>query len=578
MWQEILWQGMRRLVPIGVLAAAAMAATAPAAGASVTPTLTLDQSAGTAAGSFDDLGVDLKFSPTSGDSPQQLTLNLPPGLLANASIDGGACLVTADLADSACQVGSGTVTADLLGTIPVPTPVTFDLVPPPAPGDLAGLAVNSNGTQIGSTGDIRVRPSGDPAGVGITIGMALPNSLSGVPISIAEINSTFDGLRYPTTCPSAPQSFSATVNSYSDPTLHTVSAPLSVTGCSALSYAPAFSVTAVRDRADQQVTLSTTVTEGATESPSESVSLAFPSPTVVPNISAIGALCANLGSGTCAPVGSVTAKSPLYPGALTGKAYLTGSIAGLSLTLVFPPPFPLTLTGSVDLARNATTFTGLPDIPLTNLTVTLNSGPHAVFGSTCKSPSGTATAKLTDQNGDKTVIVPARFTIAGCPPRGRGNGGGNGGGEGSGSHSGGAGGSARVRDAFITGLRGGHPSLGFDVKVPEGGAALRGLVVVLPRGLTFVRHRAGRRGAIAGIHVTGALRASLSLSQGRLVIRLRGAATSVTVRIGSPALRESSALRSEAKDHKLTRLVLTVVTSTGAGKSAALRVELNRPG
>ena len=48
-----------------------------------------------------------------------MTLNLPPGVLANASIDNGQCLKTADTTDTACQIGSGTVTADALGT-PLP--------------------------------------------------------------------------------------------------------------------------------------------------------------------------------------------------------------------------------------------------------------------------------------------------------------------------------------------------------------------------------------------------------------------------------------------------------------------------
>jgi hypothetical protein len=413
-----MWQRMRWLALFGVLALMATGGWAPVAEASVAPTLSLDQSAGTAAGSFANLGVDLKFSNSTGDSPQHLTLNLPPGLLANATINGGACLLTADLNDSACEVGSGVVTADLFGTIPVPTPVTFDLVPPPAAGDLAGLAVNSNGTQIGTTGDIRVRPSSDPLGVGVTISLLLPNSLSGVPISIAEISSTFDGLRYPTTCPATPQGFSATVDSYSDPTVQTASAPLSVTGCSALPYAPAFSVTAVRDRTDPQVALSTTVTQQATEAPNRSVTLQFPSPTLVANIQAGGALCLDVASGTCTPVGSVTATSPLYPTPLTGRAYLTGTITGLTLTLVFPAPFPLTLVGAVNLVKNTTSFSGLPDIPLTSLTVSLSAGQRGLFGTSCKPPSTTATATLTDQNGDKTVVVPARFTVSGCPSTG----------------------------------------------------------------------------------------------------------------------------------------------------------------
>src|ERR1700727_2725387 len=106
-----MWQGMRRTALWGALALSAVVALAlaPAAGAAITPSISLDQSAGKTAGSTADLGVDLQFTPTGGDSPQHKKLNVPPGPPANASIDQGACLKTADLNDSACQVGSGTV-------------------------------------------------------------------------------------------------------------------------------------------------------------------------------------------------------------------------------------------------------------------------------------------------------------------------------------------------------------------------------------------------------------------------------------------------------------------------------------
>jgi hypothetical protein len=54
--------------------------------------------------------MDLKFNPSGGDSPKDVTINLPPGLLSDASINGGACLrATAPV--PGCQVGTGTVTA-----------------------------------------------------------------------------------------------------------------------------------------------------------------------------------------------------------------------------------------------------------------------------------------------------------------------------------------------------------------------------------------------------------------------------------------------------------------------------------
>ena len=98
--------------------------------ASITPAISLDQSAGKAAGATANLGVDLTFAPSGSDSPASMTLSLPPGLLADASVAGGACLKTADLNDSTCEVGSGTVTAYAYGSVPIPTNVTFDLVPP----------------------------------------------------------------------------------------------------------------------------------------------------------------------------------------------------------------------------------------------------------------------------------------------------------------------------------------------------------------------------------------------------------------------------------------------------------------
>ena len=560
-----MWQGMRRTVLWGALALSGLGALPSAAGAAITPSISLDQSAGKTAGSTANLGVDLQFAPTGTDSPQHMTLNLPPGLLANASIDGGACLKTVDLDDSACQVGSGTVTAYAFGTVPIPANVTFDLVPPPAAGDLAGLAVNSNGTQIGATADIKVRPSGDPDGVGITIQFLLPNTLFGTPISIHEISSTFDGLRYPATCPATPQSFTVSADSYSDATVHTVSAPLTVTGCSSLAYSPAFAVAVTRDSADNKVKVVTQVTQSATEAPSRSVALALPGAQLQTNIAALGQLCRSLSSGTCSPVGSVTASSPDYPKPLTGQAYLTSSGARLTLTLVFPPPFPLTLIGAVDLVHNITTFTGLPDIPLTDLDVTLDSGPASLFATDCHAPTGTATATLTDQNGDRTATVPARFTVSGCPSSSSSSGG---------SSPGGLAVSAPAASALKTG----NPSLRFKLKDAKGAAKLRALTIELPRGLSIIAHRAGGRLTINGVRLAGGAIKSLSLSHGHLVITLKRAVSSVTVTLTGAALRESAGLRTKAKAGKLKRLALTVIAQNTKGRRSTVHVQVTHLG
>jgi hypothetical protein len=427
-------QAIHRRLMIAVAVLAFLGLTAPAASASLSAQMTLNQSAGTTAGGTANLGLDLKFADTGTDSPRDLTIDLPAGLLANASINGGGCLRTRDVAGAACEIGSGSVTAtpDLVGLLnlplPVSVPVNFYLVPPPAPGDLAGLAVTGLGEQLGATGDIKIRPSGDPAGVGVTISLVLPNqlplTLQGLPplnltpISVTEINSTFDALRYPTACPKTPADLSVTVDSYADPATHSLAAPLRVTDCASLPYAPAFKTTAVRDTGDRQVRLGTTITQTANQATTRSVVLAFPTATFAPNLAAIGSLCLDPGSGSCQAVGSASATSPLYPATLDAKAYLTGSSSGLSLTLVFPAPFPLTLTGAVNLLKDSATFTGLPDIPLTDLTVSLAGGLQGLFLTTCQAPTGTATATLIDQNADRTLTVPSSFTVSGCRSNG----------------------------------------------------------------------------------------------------------------------------------------------------------------
>jgi hypothetical protein len=595
---------MRHMVSRVLAVAAVLTAVlafAPLAGASISPSVSLNQSAGKTAGSEANLGLDLKFAPTGTDSPHNLTISLPPGLLADAAINGGSCLKAADTSGTPCEVGSGQVTATadpipgLLNLpVPVTVPVTFYLVPPPAPGDLAGLAVEGLGEQIGQTGDINVRPSGDPNGVGVTISLALPDQLpltlpgiGEVPtasISLTEINSTFDSLRYPATCPSTPARVSVSADSYADSTTHGATAPLPVTGCSALAYAPAFRVSATRDSGDRQVRLGTTVTQTATQAPSRSVILAFPSATLAPNLESITALCLNLSSGTCQTVGSASATSPLYPATLTGKAYLTGSSSGLSLTLVFPSPFPLTLTGSVDLLHNSATFTGLPDIPLTNLGVTLNGGTDGLFLSTCAAPSGTATATLTSQNGDKTVSVPGKFTVAGCP--GISGAGGSGAGGSGGSGSGGTASSNGSSAAGVTvghtnlsrgrfsGLRSGHPALTFKIRTAKGAAKLRALTVELPAGLRFV----ARRHRVAGVTVGGAAIKSLSLSRGHLTIVFRRAVSSLAVTVKSAALTESRSLKARAKKRALKALRLAVITQTVQGKRTTIRAQIKSLG
>jgi hypothetical protein len=564
---------MLKRVSQGLLTALCMICTAavlaPAAWASSTPTLSLDQSAGTTAGSTANLGMNLTFADSTGDSPQNMTIELPPGLLANADQDGGACLTTTDLSDTACQVGTGTVTADALDLVPLSVPVTFDLVPPPAPGDLAGLAVNQNGTQIGATADVKVRPSGDPDGVGISLDFVLPNSLDGVPIMLTNIDSTFDALRYPTSCPSTPAAVNVSVNSYNNSIYSSVSEPLSVTGCSSLPYAPKLAVSVNKDSADREVQLTTTFTQAANESPTGSMTLGFAGDAVGLNLASIKALCLNVASGTCTPVGVATATSPLYPSPLTANAYLTGNVNGLTLTLVFPAPFPLTLIGKVNLENVTTTFTGMPDIPLTNLSLKLNGGSEALFATNCRPASGIVTAAMTDQNGDKTLTSNSAYSIKGCSASASSST--------SPSSSATADNTPTISGGTVNKSSAKHLSLSFKIGVGGKGSKLAAVTVELPGGLRFLKHGTAKHPKITGVMVKGAKVKSLRISRGHLVVTLKKAVRSLSVKM-TTVLGESSSLKAKLAAGKVKSLRLTVIATDAKHKRYMVRYSIKRRG
>lgn len=584
-----LWQGRISIVATAAATAVLLcSALASSASASVgQPSVTLTPNTGTAA-STANLGVDIKFSPSGTDTAKDLTLKLPAGLIANAAIDGGACLKSATPV-SACQVGSGTVTATPAGLplVPLTLNATFDLVAPPAPGDLAGLVaqvddpISGQLTPLGTPAAVTLRPASDPAGIGLNIAFTnVPDTFDGIQISLQEINSTFAGLRFPSSCPATPAPLTVSADSYQSSAVQTGSAPLRVTGCSSAPFAPKFNLTATRNPSDNGVALSTTVTQAANQLTAGKLALVLPAATIAPDAFSVlryNLICANPASGTCRSIGTATAVSPLYPKPLTGSVYLTGQLLQPSVAITFPPPFPISLAGTLNLGTNTTTFTGIPDIPLTNLEVALIGGQAPAFQTTCQPASNTAKADVTSQNGDRTVSAPSRFTVAGCPPSSGQNGGG---GSFTGTSTGtGTGPSAHrpsIQHATLTGLTQGRPKLRFTLAAGNGAPKLSGFTVTAPSGLRFVKHRVHGRMTLTGISVSGAKIKSASLQHGRLVVRLRRAVARLTVTIGPRALSESSALRSKARKGTLKSLRLRVTVRNTKNKTTKLSLLLKK--
>jgi hypothetical protein len=225
----------------------------------------------------------------------------------------------------------------------------------------------------------------------------------------------------------------------------------------------------------------------------------------------------------------------------------------------------LTLVGQVDLAHNSTTFSGVPDFPLTDLKVSLNGGSKAVFNATCRPPSGSATATLTSQNGDHSKQVTAPFTISPCTAAGAPRP--------SGGRTGAKGGKPpRIDGTSASGLTTGKPSLVFQVVAGKGAGKLSALTVELPRGLRFVRHRVHGKLAVQGVSLAGAKLKSAVLQHGHLVITLRSAVDNVIVGLSSRALGESGSLKSQARRHKLKSLKMTVLVKDARGKQTKVPV------
>jgi hypothetical protein len=568
----------------GLASLLGIAVTAPvsvASAASVTAGLTLSQPA-TQAGSMQSLGQDATFAySNSGDSVKDLTLTLPPGLLANAAIDGGRCLKTTMLS-SPCQVASGTVTATAtvaLLPVTISVPVSLYLVPPPKPADLAGLQIVANDPPLitgplGSPADVVVEPP--DAHVTITFDN-VPNTaqvVAGltVPISVQAIQTTLSSMRLPTKCSGLPP-FGLSVTTY-DAATATTSRPLSVTGCAALALTPKFTVSAAKDAADSGAQVTTDLEQpqplsAPFQATARSVDLTLPPNVLGPNVAgALNVICAQPAPYTgCTAVGSATSTSPLYPSTLTGKAYLVGSLAAPAIAIVFPPPFSITLTGGVNIVSGSTTFTGVPDVPLSDLKVVLAGGRNAVFSASCAPSSGTASATLTSQAGDRTATSQAPFTVAGCPPASSGTG--TGGGNSGGGRPGAPRGRPSVTLASITGLGSGLASLRLRVRKGNNAAGISSVAIELPRGLSFRKGRShGRPRTMAQIIGTHLRR--VRLVRGRLLVVLSRAVGTVTIRV--EGIRESASLEHKAKRHRLHSLRLGVGVTDASGLGTLLRV------
>ena len=337
-----------------------------------------------------------------------------------------------------------------------------------------------------------------------------------------------------------------TADSQLDSTSKTTTAPLNVTGCSGLAYAPALTATVTKDAKDQGGELALGIKQAATESANKTITLGL-GKAITPNVGA-DVPCLT-GSGPGCTVGTAAATSPLVPSIAlaSGTVTLGGTATAPTITVAFPAPFALTISGVVSLATNSVTFSNVPDVPLTSLNLNLT-GPNGqkAFNVTSCAPA-TVTGAFTAQGG-QTASSNAAIKFVNCAAN-------------------------PTASGSLSGLAAGHPKLHFKATQGKGGAKITSVAVGLPAGLkfshsAFVTHKTcvtkkGKKKCttttlIKGLGVSGASVKSVALEGGKLLITLKKAAGSVTVNLSGPVLTESGSLQTSVKKHKVKTLTVTL--------------------
>ncbi|HTX46682.1 MAG TPA: hypothetical protein VMD48_10400 [Solirubrobacteraceae bacterium] len=466
---------------------------------------------------------------SSAGAPQTALITLSPGVLASLAAN-PSCLQSVQHTP-ACMIGSGSATL----AFGLPLSLTAYLVPATNADDAAGIDLVSSASTSHAEVQLKQNASGAISSV-LNVDLATAgtagNLITGTSLTV---NGTLGGkqfVRMPSNCSPGPSSLTVT---YANGTSETSSASpdFTITGCSSLPYDPRVSAVVVKDAHDAGTEVTTTVTQNADEASTSAQTLKLPYPTLAANLKALPL------QNTSTAVGTAVAYSPLLPEPLTGKVYLTGSSPFMpSLTIRFPPPNAITLTGAVNLDKSTVTFTGIPDVPQTKLVVTLFGGPQALESSNCYPPDGPFSASFTGQNG-KVVTDAMHLVVEGCPKPA---------------------GAPSASRGSLSGSGTGKPVLRFTLARGTNAPNLKAFGLALPKGLSF-----DALGLHKGLSVQG-VKVSATLKHGRLVVSLKHPVKVASVKLTAPLL--------VAKRHLHGRVNLKVTVTDATGTSMTIHLSI----
>ncbi len=549
-----------RIALAGLLVAAVAAIFPAVSAATIAPRLTLNQSAGTTAGSSPATALDVNFTPLSGvggdllgeaggDSVKNVTIAFPKGFMINLAVDGGACVV-ASTPNPSCEIGSGVING------PSGKAVSMYLIAAPKPSDIAGVETTVEGGAP-LIGELTLGTSPE-------IGFDL--SYSNLAPGITELQFTLNSPRLPTSCSPA-ESITVGASSWQGSS-GIATAPLTVTGCTALPYAPTVTATVTKQPENSGAFLTTTFTQPAGQSATSAIEFAIPTGLKINRV-----LQPCFEEKPCV-VGTVSAESLLLPSPALSKGTLTlggtlgvsasgelsqlsAPVNGVVLTMSFPPPYAFSLAAPVDFSERTITFSGMPDIPLTALSFTFTGPPSGpAFATSCK--PGTIAATLTPQDGNPVSKLNGAVTNIGCPapkPAGK-----------------------PKASGSLTGLAGGRPKLQLRATHGSNAPNIASLSIALPTSLSFkstalVKHRVCKGAkcrtslSIKGLSLSGAHIAGARIRGGKLLIAFKSPTAGVSLTARGPLLAEKMLPGINAKQQNAGALVarLQITDATGRG-------------
>ena len=532
---------------------------APAAQADITISNLSAKPASVKAGANSDF--TLSFELGGSETIRDLTLNLPAGLIGNPN--NAAQCKQADFENDSCpaasKVGTQTVNVTVGGLVTTDADgEVFNLVPDkPEPAQL-GIKLNSPPPAPPQhlKSDVTVRPA--DSGLTSTI-RDIPNQLSGVPLHINKITLTLQAksgankpfMTNPTSCNPAPTTLHVVGYSDSPADGQTSFTP---TDCAALPFAPKLTATVGAKGLTGARTgppLTTVITQQPGEANTKQAKVTLLAP-LSPNVGALANVCKvpDFDADNCPAtsiVGHAQAATPLLTTPLSGPVRIIEVPNSLPKLVVYlNGPINVRLTGAIQLAElgTETTFTGIPDVPLTRFQLDFDGGPNGLVGTLedlCTKAAGIQGEFTAHSGATKTVKITP--TVKGCPK----------------SNPPPTTGPRPVGSASLKGLAGKSPALKVGARRRSGGARLRLLSVKLPSGLSFAGGKL-RKGLKASKGVTGSL-------SGKRTLRLRSKSAtglaSIAASVRKGALKVSPGVRKRVRKHSKVKLVLRVTEVGG---------------